>query len=171
MADIAAKNDLLAAIEKSRKRLEAALAKSPRESMLVAGVEGPWSIKDLLDHIVVWEERMLAWLATTLAGDQPQMLPEGMTWDDLDTWNQETFEALRERSLDQVLHDFRTTYPRVLQAVKKAPEEALLQVDRFPWRKGSPLWEMVAANTFWHYDDHAEAIERWLDEEISSSQT
>jgi hypothetical protein len=34
--------------------------------------------------------------------------------------------------------------------------------DRFPTRKGSPLWYMVAANTWWHYEEHDEDIKKWL---------
>jgi hypothetical protein len=170
MADITTKKQLIENIARSRRRLEEALSSIPQENMTQGGVQGDWSVKDLLDHIVVWEGRMLGWLATTLEGKQPQMLPDGMTWDDLDRWNQETYKARREHPLGQVLEDFQITYPKVLQAVKDTPEELLFQADRFPWRKGSPLWEMVAANTVWHYDDHAQAIEQWLSAEASSNQ-
>jgi hypothetical protein len=157
------KKQLLAQIESSRVRLESVLARVPQARMTEAGVEGSWSVKDLIDHIVVWEQRMLEWLATSLAGEQPRLLPEGFVWDDLDRWNQETYEARRERTLDQVLEDFNATYPQVLQSVRDAPEDDLFQPDRFPWRENSPLWKLVGGNTFWHYDEHAQSIERWLE--------
>lgn len=163
MAEITEKKQLLEQIKASRERLEAALDRVPQTRISEAGAQGAWSVKDLLDHIVVWEQRMLDWLETTLRGEQPQMLPEGMTWDDLDRWNQETFQARRERTLDQVLQDFEATYPQVLQTVSEISKEDLFQPDHFPWREDSPLWIMVAANTFWHYDEHAQDIERWLD--------
>jgi hypothetical protein len=156
------KQELLDHIEVSRARLEAVLSRIPQERISQAGAQGLWSVKDLLDHIVVWEQRMLDWLATTLEGRKPQMLPEGMTWDDLDRWNQETYEARRDRPLEKVLEDFETTFPRVLHTVSEIPEEDLVQPDRFAWRENSPLWKMVAANTYWHYDEHAQDLERWL---------
>ncbi len=55
----------------------------------------------------------------------------------------------------------------VVQAVEAIPENLLMRADSLAWRSGSPLWEMVAANTFWHYPEHREAIKHWQEERKS----
>jgi hypothetical protein len=129
--------------------------------MTEPGVTGTWSVKDLLAHITVWEQRMVGWVAESLRDRVPQQLPSGMTWDDLDQWNEQTYRESRDKPLDQVLTEFDRSYSQALEAVKAAPETELIDPDRFPWREGKPLWHMVAANTCWHYKEHREEIETW----------
>ena len=158
------KPKLLEQIKVERSRLEETLAKISEAQMLVPGVIEAWTVKDLLAHITVWEQRMMQWLAETVRGEEPQMLPPGMTWDDLDEWNEQTYQKYRLHPLDEVLTDFTLSYPQALKAVQDIAEEDLIDPNRFTWREGQPLWEMVAANTFWHYKEHDESLNNWLKE-------
>jgi hypothetical protein len=153
---------LLALIRTERKLLDAELADLDGDQMTKPGVEGRWSIKDLLAHITVWEQRMIQWLKQALRGEVPQQLPSGMTWDDLDRWNEETFLENRDRPLDEIMAESDRSYRQAVRAVEMMPEKALIQPDYYVWRVGKPLWEMVAANTYWHYQEHREAIRSWL---------
>jgi hypothetical protein len=36
-----------------------------------------------------------------------------------------------------------------------------LNTERLQLQGGEPLWEAIAANTFWHYEEHGEDIRRW----------
>ncbi len=130
--------------------------------MIVTGVEGQWSIKDMLMHILVWEKRMVQWVHTALRGEVPEMLPPGLTWDDLDVMNQQTYDEYRETPLAQALSEFRQSFAEAVEVVESIPEDDLLDPDRFPWRQGKPLWQIVAANTFWHYKEHDQTIRAWI---------
>lgn len=156
------KSKLLVEIQFERERLEKTLAKISEAQKLVPGVMEAWTVKDLLAHITVWEQRMLRWLEQTVRDEVPEMLPPGMTWDDLDQWNEQTYQKHRHRDLDEVLADFELSYPQALSAVQDISEEDLIDPDRYAWRDGRPLWEMVAANTSWHYKEHEETITTWL---------
>ncbi len=156
------KGELLEMIKEARGSLEAEVARVGGQLMTEEGVMSGWSVKDLLAHISVWERRMAGWVMETLRGEVPQQLPPGMTWDDLDRWNQETFDECRDLPLDQVLAEFDASYQAALKVTEEAPDEALMDPGRYPWREGKPLWHMVAANTFWHYQDHRQAIADWL---------
>ena len=90
------------------------------------------------------------------------MLPPGMTWEDIDKWNEQTYQKHRQRDLDEVLAVFKLSYPQALSAVQDISEEDLIDPNRFAWRDGRPLWVMVAANTSWHYKEHEETITTWL---------
>ena len=157
------KAKLLAEIQAERQSLEAVLAELSEDQMLVTGVIDDWTVKDLLAHIAVWEQRMVSWVAQAVRGEVPEMLPPGMTWDDLDEWNEETYQKHRHRALEEVLVDFRQSYSQALQAAQGIGEQDLIDADRYPWREGRPLWMMVAANTSWHYKEHEESIRNWLE--------
>ena len=156
------KERLLKEIRLERQRLEKTLGRLSAEQMLTPGVMEDWTVKDFLAHITVWEQRMVHWLEQTNRGEVPDMLPPGMTWDDLDQWNEETYQKHRHRELDEVLTDFKLSYTKALSAVRDVDEEDLIDPERFPWREGRPLWVMVAANTSWHYKEHVETITEWL---------
>lgn len=157
------KDKLLEMIQSSRSRFEDLVASIDRDKLTQPGVEGEWSVKDLLTHIAVWEARMLKWIRRTLKGEIPWQLAN-LTQDDLDRMNRKSFQEHKDRPLDEVLAGSDASYNMSLKAVQATPEDALLEADRFEWRDGKPLWHMVAANTYWHYDDHRQAIERWLEE-------
>jgi hypothetical protein len=86
-----------------------------------------------------------------------------MTWDDLDQMNEETYLENRDKPLTEVLEEFHQSFPKALNIVKGISEEDLIDPDGFEWREGKPLWFIVAANTFWHYDEHEKAIREWME--------
>ncbi len=155
------KQGLIQRIRDERNKLTALLGNISENEMLFPIEENGWSVKDHVAHIVVWEKRLVEWLDVVERGDVPQQLPPGMTWDDLDRWNEQTFEENRERELKEVLADFDHIADEVVLAVEAIPENLLMRADSLAWRSSSPLWEMVAANTFWHYPEHREAIKHW----------
>jgi hypothetical protein len=156
------KEKLLKEIQIERQRLEKTLERISAQQMLTPGVVDDWTVKDLLAHITVWEQRMVHWLEQTSRDEVPEMLPPGMTWDDLDQWNEETYQKHRHLPLEEVLTDFELSYTKALSAVHEVAEEDLVAPERYPWREGRPLWVMVAANMSWHYKEHEEAITAWL---------
>ena len=95
-------------------------------------------------------------------GQEPKMLPEGMTWDDLDEWNNQTFEEHKDRDLDEVLAMHHKCFAEAFELVRNIPEEDMLDPKKYPWRKGRPLWRIIEANTWEHYDEHTKHILNWL---------
>jgi hypothetical protein len=159
------KPKILELIQAERADLEGTLARLSDEQMTRPGVEGGWSVKDLLAHLTVWETRMVEWIGQSLRGEVPERPAPGMTWDDLDRLNEETYLLYKDRSLSEALSDFHTTYRRAMEVVSSLQERDLLDPQRFAWRQGAPLWHMVAANTWEHYQEHHAAISHWLTEE------
>jgi len=157
------KQDLIQKIRDERELLRNILGNLSKDEMSIPLEEDGWSIKDYIAHIVIWEKRMVEWLGVVETGDEPRQLPPGMTWDDLDRWNEQTFEENRRRDLAEVLDNFNHFAKEVVQVVKAIPEDLLMRADSLEWRSGSPLWEMVAANTYWHYPEHRQTIQHWIE--------
>ncbi len=154
------KPELIAAIRSERESLKETLSRVREDQMTQPGVEAEWSIKDILAHIVAWERRMIRWVGEALSGEVPE-IPK--TWDQVDEMNEQSYREDRDRPLDGVLAAFRDSYQEALRTAEGAPEQDLVDADRFEWREGVPLWRVVAANTCWHYKEHGESIQEWLE--------
>ena len=153
---VTSKAELLAAIQREREALEAAVDDLDEGQMLDPVFDGGWSVKDTLAHITAWEQLMIDWVETSLRGDVPQRPVGGDDW--VDKLNARLHAENKEKGLQEVQRDFAASYQEALALVERLDEDDLFDPERFSWRDGSPLWQMVAANTNWHYKDHREAI-------------
>jgi hypothetical protein len=152
-----AKPELLVQIRTERKRLEEVLAALTPDQMLQPGVNGEWSVKDILAHISAWEQRMLSWIGSHLRGEAPDV---PLPWD-VERMNAEAYAQVKDRPLAEVLKEFLQSYREALALAESLSEEQLRTEYTDNWPMG-PLWTGVAANTNWHYKEHREAMEAWL---------
>jgi pimeloyl-ACP methyl ester carboxylesterase len=157
------KPEILGRIHSERETLTEALKRGSAQQMTEPGVENQWSIKDILAHISAWESRMVQWTEESLRGEVPQRPASGMTWDDLDRLNEQIYQLNKDKPLEEVWAEFQRSHQEALEAVEALTESDLTDPQRFAWREGDPLWHMIAANTWWHYQEHGEAIQAWLD--------
>jgi len=162
MSDAMTKAKIVDLIQSKRQALESLLAGLDEAQMIQPGVENSWSVKDIMAHITDWERRMVGWIEESLRDEVPQRPAPGMSWDDLDRLNEQTYLLNKDRALSAVLADSHHSYERALQVVEALTEEDLVDPGRFDWRGGDPMWHMVAANTWEHYQEHREPIENWL---------
>ncbi|HSF80777.1 MAG TPA: ClbS/DfsB family four-helix bundle protein [Anaerolineales bacterium] len=162
MEIVTTKSALLDSIQDERSKLEELLAGLPEEKLVVPVAKIGWSVKDILAHITAWEGLMLGWVQVTLRGETPDRPAPGQSWDDLDALNENLHQAHKDRPLAEVLAAFKESHQVVLQMMNGLSEADLFDAQRFAWRRGDPLWHMVAANTSWHYREHSESISAWL---------
>ena len=156
------RQELLKLMVKERLHLEAVIGKLSEDQYLEPGIDGRLTVKDLLAHIVDWEQRMIQWINESFAGFVPQCPAPGMTWDDLDRLNERTYLANKDRELTDVMSASEESYSRSLDLIQHLTEEDLFDGSRFAWRDGDPLWHMVAANTWWHYREHRQQVDACL---------
>ena len=163
MIETMTKLRLLDSMQTGHQLFKALIAELNDEQMRLPGVIGVWSVKDILAHIVVHEQRMIDWVTKKLRGEnveapQPYSMPE----EELTLLNEQIYQQNRGRSLENLLSDLDTTYLQSIALVESALESTLLDARRFSLQDGEPLWEAVAANSFWHYEEHGRDIRAWL---------
>jgi hypothetical protein len=162
------KSELLQQMHAGHSRFQALLAGLSAAQMTQPGVVGAWSVKDIVAHVVVHQHRLIRWLDERLRGRLPDVAqPYGMPEEDLAELNEQIYQEHRHRPLAGVLSDLDASYARTLARVEAAPEEDLFDPDRFRLEGGEPLWEAVAANTFWHTQEHGRDIRAWLADSTS----
>jgi len=161
MIDQMTRSKLYSEILAERGALETTLGKLSEADMTDATLDGGWSVKDILAHIVDWEKRMVTWIGESLEGDGPDLSPDWST-DALDQLNEQIYQANKDRPLGEVISDFKQSYQQCWQAVERLTDQDLLDANRFVWREGHPMWILIQENMSAHYREHHEMIERWL---------
>jgi hypothetical protein len=86
----------------------------------------------------------------------------GLSWNDVDLFNAQTYEANRDRPLDDIRDEYETSYRLTVTSVESQDEPTLFDPAKNPLGTGEPLWQYAAANTSEHYREHRESLEAWL---------
>ncbi len=155
------KTGLIEFVRQERERFGQLVTSLSEAQMSEPNVQGVWSIKDIVAHVVAWEGLMVRWLEETARGETPGL--PAFDRAAIDALNERMYTQHREEPLAQVLATFDHFAERVMESVQAVPEEDLLTPCRLGWMKDDPLWHLVGANTFWHYPPHANVIRAWLE--------
>lgn len=136
---------------------EALLAPLTEAQMTSPDVNDGWSVKDNLAHLSAWHKRVIQLLNATMQGvPLPDPTPD-MTTDEV---NAQFYDENRNRSLQDIHTEFRTTYQQLRATVQTMSNEDLNKP--FDWLDGRSVGEYVPGNTYEHYQEHTDIIEAWL---------
>ncbi len=158
--------DVLEIIEVEWNALQKVLSGLTEEQMTTAREEG-WSTKDELSHLAAWA-RGLAALVRKQRRYPPMGLPENAAPNTfgIERMNQLIYERNRDLPLDEVLAELHAAHIDALAAVADLSDDDLLRpFDDFQPQDQRPdgytpiLW-LIAGNTYGHYAEHRETIER-----------
>src|SRR5687767_3170635 len=114
-------------------------------------------------HIVDWEQYVVNILQACARGERPA--PRVTADGDIDRINRQIYEANKGRPLADVRTDFARSYLKILEETQRLSEVDLFDPGRRVAVGGDervPVWDRIAANTCFHYEEHSEAIEAWL---------
>jgi hypothetical protein len=157
------KRELLTEIRSERAALDSTLALLTPRQMTRAGVtRGGWSVKDVLAHLVEWQQMNLDWYAAGLRGEKPAMPAPGFTLRELPRLNEMIYHTHHHGSLEAVVQDYRSYHERVLALINTLPDTHLVTVGRFSWT--GPSWTLsdyLRASTAAHYLWARTRIRRW----------
>jgi hypothetical protein len=163
--------ELLEEIQLERKMLDETLAAIPARLMTRAGVtRGGWSVKDVLAHLVEWQQMNLNWYAAGLHGEKPAMPAPGFTLRELPRLNERIYRKHHRRSLRAVLDDYQSYHERIVALVKTLSDADLITLGRFSWT--GPSWTLsdyLRASTAAHYLWAHTRIRRWWRKQAESN--
>jgi len=144
--------------------------------MTLKGVSGKWSIKDILAHVLAYEQYIADRMSEILQGEHyapcrtqtalDAFLDEfgypdfGSPLLDDDAPNVWIVEKYQNVSLEDVVSQEIQAFSSVVSALEKMPEELINQHN---------LFERVANNTYRHYHEHVRDIKNWLNQNTVNS--
>ena len=155
------KRDLLAAIELERGKLDAILETLAPERMVESGVVGEWSVKDVLAHLVAWEQLALGWYRTGLSGEAPEVPAAGFKWNQTPQLNRMIFERHRDQKLGEVMEQYRASHLEILGVIESLSDEDLFTGGCFAWTRKNTLGTYFVSATSSHYLWARTRIARW----------
>jgi hypothetical protein len=156
------KAELSRDIQVERRQLEKTIAGLAKEDMLQPGVVEEWSVKDVLAHLVAWEQLYLSWYACGLEGKIPDFRPAEINKKSMDALNLQIYTQYRETPMEDVLSNFGKSYQQIQTVVSTVTDEELFTPGRYPWTGRWTLADFLAANTCNHYYWAKSKIRAWL---------
>ena len=152
------KEEVITRIKTERIRWSDIVAQMDDDMMLKPGVEGHWSVKDILAHVVWYEREIVGVLsARALVGSDLWALPP-------DERNAGVYEETKNMTLEEVRAESARVFPQLLEQLEALPEDVYGDPSCF---SGMPAewepWFIIAGSTFNHYLDHTESIKQMLE--------
>ena len=151
------KEEVISRVRTERSRWNDVMAQIDDDLMLKPGVEGEWSAKDILAHVIWYEREMVGMLRSrALVGSDLWTLT-------LDERNAGVHEETKNMTLDEVRAESARVFPELLKQLELLPSEAYS--DSAPFEHMPAEWEpwfVIAGNTFRHYSDHTESLQGLL---------
>ncbi len=146
---------------KDRAEYERLLAEVDEEWMLEPGLPGGWSVKDVIAHVNWYEQEMVVLLETRVfAGSELWELPA-------DERNIPIHEQNKVLPLGEVLLESNRVFERLWELVGQLTDEDLMQASHFDEMPGDwEPWQVIASNTYEHYQEHNFDIRAWLAERV-----
>src|SRR5215216_1496497 len=173
------KTELLEHMESGRREWEESLAQVDPSALDEPAVEGVWSVKQIVAHILGYEEWALAFLTELrdpgssarsafdafwqkqlelYRQDHPDF-PALMGETDDDQTNAVVVATYDRYSAGEVLERERQVYGQLHIATQLVPEDRFLE----PWKPGGrTLIEILPGQSYTHYQTHLPAIRNWL---------
>lgn len=145
------KAELLDSIRLTRNQLEKKFSRLTPHQMVWPGSMGVWSVKDILAHLVDWEQRFIGWYKAGLKEDVVETPAPGMTWRELPRLNQMGYEKHKDEPLSLVLEQFEGSHRQILALIMGMTELEIFTPQYYAWTGASSLLPWIVANTSSHY--------------------
>jgi hypothetical protein len=151
---------LASILRTERAQWQALLARVGPDRMEQPGVEGEWSMKELVAHLT-WYERAVLDGARQVFSTGTFTRPQ-RDGDTMDERNARIAAESRARPLADVLAEADAVFGHLLSLIESIPDDLLNDASRLGLPDDVPPWLRVANNSYAHYRQHAEAVRKWL---------
>jgi hypothetical protein len=153
---------LLEVMHTARSDWEALLADVGEARLTEPGVEGDWSIKDIVAHITYYESWVVDCLtAIQHGGPLPQPEFKGLEQDER---NAIIYARNRGQPLADVLRDSQTSFNQSIDRVQRLRDKDLYDPEfTRPHGVEWTLHDLIEGDAYEHYRDHTASVRAWLE--------
>jgi hypothetical protein len=158
------KSELLDWLRDEYRLWEELLAQIGPTRMEQSGVNGDWSMKDIVVHLTGWNRRLVTRLQAAQRGESeppPHWPGQLQSEDEINAW---IFAANHERSVGEVLDGSRQLFQQLFAVMEDLPEDVRIE---FVEPKFHIVWVgdkyFPVGEFFYHFhDDHEPDVRAWL---------
>jgi hypothetical protein len=164
------KSELLNWLQEEYRQWQALLDQIGPSRMDQPGVNGAWSMKDLVAHLNGWQPRLIANLQAAQHGEPEPPPPWPAHLEAEDEINAWIYETNRERPVREVLDESYQLFQQLLTVIEGLPDDVRIESE---WRL---VWlgdkRFPAGEFFDHFhDDHEPDVRSWLAQVENNSST
>jgi uncharacterized damage-inducible protein DinB len=149
------REDARESLARERGKLLAALNGLSEDEMARPAAVGRWSVRDVLAHILAWDEEAATRLELLAAG-RPQDFARITNEEELEAWNASAHERYAGLALAEVMRRLEAVQGRILVGLDSLSDERL-GTDAGP----VPVRHWLPECTYAHEDEHCADILAW----------
>lgn len=150
---------LMDILRTERAQWHALLAEVGPDRMEIAGVEGSWSVKQIVAHLT-WYERAVVDGARQITNTGTfTRNSDGLGMDER---NARIAAESQARPVGEVLAEADDVFGQLQQVIAACPDDLLNNAKLLGLPEDMPPWMRVADNSYAHYQHHAQSIRAWL---------
>ncbi|MEX0762214.1 MAG: maleylpyruvate isomerase N-terminal domain-containing protein [Dehalococcoidia bacterium] len=138
------KHAVIAAIDDAWRDLRRCLSPLTGPEMIIPGVCGEWSVKDVLAHITTWESELIMALGRGSAVPTPN----------LDEFNEKAVRSRASLTSREVMEQLEDTHRSLRDALNDAPAAYFAY--------GESIRTKIDSDSLLHYEEHAAQIRAWV---------
>lgn len=153
-------------------RWEALLSSLSEEQVSARVMPSDLSIKDVVAHLMAWQQRTIARLESALHNREPVLPPWPAPADpnadyDLEEVNAWIHRKYEDEPWPSVYRQWRGGYRKFMELSAAIPDEDMQAVGKFPWLAQWPVMAYIESSYEHHHDEHRRPLEEWLREHRS----
>ena len=164
--DLMNKQVLIEKLNLSYSFIEHTISKLTEKEVTESIIQGERTPKDILAHIAAWNWNGIEWIKSVASGEKPILQMEGHKLEERDAvfaqLNEELHNKNQDKSLQEVLDDYHSSWTTMLSLVETLVQEDLDRTFDLEWALNPVQGWNVVAWRFWHADNHGKQIEEWL---------
>lgn len=109
------------------------------------------NVRDVLAHLLEWQQMMLGWYRVGMAGGNPEMPAKGFTWKSTPELNQQIWKKYQSKSLKIVRSHLQKSHDRLQMLVQKHSDKELFTKQLYTWTGSTSLGVYLTAAGWSHY--------------------
>ena len=156
------KTELLARIRQAHTELEALLSSLNEAQLTQPGAVGTWAVKDVLAHLLAWEQyanRQLQAAARHESGQIPLFSADDP--EDTDQLNALIVQRAHAAPVAQLRDDLGHSLHTLSQTLEGCTEADLFQPDGLQRWLNYQALDVIAGNSYEHFEEHLAALHEW----------
>lgn len=110
------------------------------------------NLRDVIMHLVRWQELILVWVANNMKGMTVQFLLPGYTWKTYGDMNLRFWEGCQEIAIDDAMRQLQESHKQVLEQAEHFTDRELFDKAHYNWTGTTSLGSYFISTTSAHYD-------------------
>jgi hypothetical protein len=145
------REELLKETYNERSRLEELIKTIPGDVFESKKVVGEWTAKDVISHLIAWEQMVILWVKSGYEGKSIPVPAEGYKWSELPALNDKIYREHKDEPASEVMEKFDRSYHQILDLLNSISEQDLFTPGLHKWQNKNMLAAYFKSSMSSHY--------------------